>query len=458
MTRWGPALVIVALLVVALLGAASFVVKWRVSSNAFPREDEGAAGEPESRSEEPGPERRRPRQRSTEVDPYADFRRYVDDRRAAGKPTTLRELLGPDPPDAENAAVEIKAALEALIAELGEQDTWPKAGPWGDVPIEEQTTEQMEELREFVKRFGPFLDRVAAALDRSRCRLPLLDAPLGSGPGVKLMRHTAGVLSAVATADADAGRRIDAMRTLLRLGRKDEPVAALHTMVDIATAMGAVTALRAAFERNEVDAARTRAALDDLLSRTWVPNGTRFAEMSVIETASMLQRWIDGDLGADPPKWIGNTPPPPADELVAGLELLEDGARVPTSSFVDYRRATTDVWQRAKAAGGTSKNLCVMLDKLADTLGRCDAMSRLGRIALAAAEYRATHGDFPASLDELKPMFADGVPLDPFTDAPFVYERTATGVRIASRGRIADEPPPDDELLRERRLVWELKK
>jgi hypothetical protein len=55
-------------------------------------------------------------------------------------------------------------------------------------------------------------------------------------------------------------------------------------------------------------------------------------------------------------------------------------------------------------------------------------------------------------------MFADGVPLDPFTDAPFVYERTPAGLRIASFGRLADEDALDEETLRERCLVWDLKR
>ena len=95
---------------------------------------------------------------------------------------------------------------------------------------------------------------------------------------------------------------------------------------------------------------------------------------------------------------------------------------------------------------------------LAPRLARTDGATRLARIALAAAEHRATHGDFPASLDELKPMFPDGVPLDPYTDAPFVYEKTAAGVRIASAGRLPEDAPLDDATLRERCLVWELKR
>ena len=48
--------------------------------------------------------------------------------------------------------------------------------------------------------------------------------------------------------------------------------------------------------------------------------------------------------------------------------------------------------------------------------------------------------------------------LDPFTDAPFVYEKSATGVRITSAGRLADEEAIDEATLRERCLSWDLKR
>jgi hypothetical protein len=105
-----------------------------------------------------------------------------------------------------------------------------------------------------------------------------------------------------------------------------------------------------------------------------------------------------------------------------------------------------------------ARAIAIPFPKIAEMLARADAVTRLARIALAAAEHRATHGDFPASLTDLKWAFPDGVPLDPFTDAPFVYARTATGVRVSSAGRLAEEAPLDDATLRTRCLVWELKR
>ncbi|MFZ5828591.1 MAG: hypothetical protein ACOY3P_00815, partial [Planctomycetota bacterium] len=43
------------------------------------------------------------------------------------------------------------------------------------------------------------------------------------------------------------------------------------------------------------------------------------------------------------------------------------------------------------------------------------------------ALYRAENGGFPATLDPLVPNYAEPMPLDPFTDRPFVYKRAADG-------------------------------
>src|SRR5207247_290315 len=94
----------------------------------------------------------------------------------------------------------------------------------------------------------------------------------------------------------------------------------------------------------------------------------------------------------------------------------------------------------------------------AGALAASDARVRLARVALALGEFRATHGDFPSSLDDLRSAFPDGLPLDPFTDAPFVYERVPDGVRVASRGRLASEPAMIFDEAAADVLGWELKR
>jgi hypothetical protein len=89
---------------------------------------------------------------------------------------------------------------------------------------------------------------------------------------------------------------------------------------------------------------------------------------------------------------------------------------------------------------------------------RTEARVRLARIALAVASLRARTGALPKSLDDLAPDFPQGVPMDPFTDAPFVFTRTDVEIRIASAGRIAGDNPIDDKDLVRDSLLWEWKR
>lgn len=87
---------------------------------------------------------------------------------------------------------------------------------------------------------------------------------------------------------------------------------------------------------------------------------------------------------------------------------------------------------------------------------RTDARSAVTRTGLAAAEFRESSGRWPGSFDDLRSFFADGLPRDPFTGGDLLLERTADGVRVASRGAIPRRPAPPPEELRESLLVWEL--
>jgi hypothetical protein len=59
---------------------------------------------------------------------------------------------------------------------------------------------------------------------------------------------------------------------------------------------------------------------------------------------------------------------------------------------------------------------------------------RLTRVALALGAYKADRGAYPAAISELSPAYLPELPADPFTDAPFIYARTADGYRLHSVG------------------------
>lgn len=71
-----------------------------------------------------------------------------------------------------------------------------------------------------------------------------------------------------------------------------------------------------------------------------------------------------------------------------------------------------------------------MFPKAAQGQARVDAT----RLALALRLYRLDHGDYPATLDALAPNYLSKVPLDPFTNKPFVYKREGKGSVVYSLG------------------------
>jgi hypothetical protein len=388
------------------------------------------------------------------------IRAFADELRARGVPTTLDELNGPPPPAAENAAAELTAALDALHAEFGREgdrtSRWPNVGSWGDsvTPIRDETPERVAELRAHLRLLRPFRARVAAALDRPRLRFaPQADSVVPQTVGTTTLRSLQRILSTIAVGSDEPADRLSAIEIQLRLAARDEPVTSAQPLVDLALAGGAIQAIRDGLEHGELDAAVARPRLDPLLAPYWPDACVRFARLQ-LAGALRISAWLadGGDIG-DLPEGVR------LDDDRAKLEperlrVLADLTSIPTAPFTALLRA---VQERGESPDGELHGSAYSVFLAARTAGQREAASRLARIALAAVAYRNEHGDFPASLDDLRPAFADGVPLDPFTDASFLYARTDTGVRLASRGTLADATePPDEDTLRERCLLWNL--
>jgi hypothetical protein len=85
-----------------------------------------------------------------------------------------------------------------------------------------------------------------------------------------------------------------------------------------------------------------------------------------------------------------------------------------------------------------------ILDQLAAGCGWMDASTRsaaqfaLTKTAAALAAWHADRGPdsppYPERLDDLVPRYLAAVPVDPFTDKPFIYERRGDGYLVASVG------------------------
>src|SRR5882724_6299952 len=68
------------------------------------------------------------------------------------------------------------------------------------------------------------------------------------------------------------------------------------------------------------------------------------------------------------------------------------------------------------------------------------AETRLTQLALALALYKSEHNTYPPTLADLAPTYLKSVPLDNFTDRPFIYARTEKGYTLYSVGpNLTDE-------------------
>jgi hypothetical protein len=389
------------------------------------------------------------------------FREYVAAMRASNEPTTVEELCGRMPLDAENAAPEIAAALSWVDVTLGPEETWPPGMTWRD-PLGDARVP----LERFVGQLSPFAVRVSAALDRPRCRFSSPEVALADQiPALDRLARTERLLRATTRFAHDPDAQVDASRSLARLAVLLEPITQVERDRTFLLMRDSVEDLRAAIESGTWDASSVRSRVDQVLAVQWLPRVSALATQLRIEVLRWHQQELDADANLGPvdsieKRWRAirgretwrESQRPTADSVVREAEDLREVVRGPTSSYLLHLAAM------GRSVPSPESPDHYWVHRIGDPYAQVDAQTRLARIALAAAEHRATHGDFPASLDELRPMFPDGVPIDPYTDAPFVYGKIATGVRIASAGRLAEDAALDEVTLRERCLVWELRK
>jgi hypothetical protein len=389
----------------------------------------------------------------------AVFLDYVSAMCARGEPLTVDALAGPMPPHGENAAPELDAALSWVEGTLGGESKWPA---WVIGQLRKDAPKQSAAV-EFADRLAPFAERAERALTRPRCRFrpTVVRRDADRMAPVTSELQVAVLLGTRARFAGDFGERVAACRTLAQFACRLETIDPVEWDIALDAMHLVVWTLRSEVESG-TSVGAARAPMDAALAASWLPRGASRWRRRRVE---FIQGFAEDPHRVVPPLsdrlaslFAFRSPRPggdpwPAAEVVACCEFLRKAAGLPTTSFVEWSSAYRHVDVPGRHAAYVPREL-----ELMRTLSQTDAACRLARVALAVAERRAVDGDFPATLDALRPMFADGVPLDPFTDTPFVYERTPTGVRIASVGRLPEDAPLDEPTLRERCLVWDLKR
>ncbi len=403
----------------------------------------------------PGPERR-----------LADL---IADLRAQGEPVTIAEMDPPMPPDSENGAPEIDAAM-AWWEKNQPAPGWESrtAGPWNrdlEAPYwEHASPEQMEALRVLLTDLAPFFERVDRAVARPtlvwsvperREAADLLSFRLP----VEKLRRLIQLIGARSRAGATPDERLVGVISRVRLETRTRTSSALDELVMSTAAWITLVDLRDLLALEQVDPRSAREALDSDLRTTW---SSRLPRLVRAERASGLEQMpfvIDGSVwsapkiprGQRPPtefehlagrieRWVEGRPPKRPQTLIGMIEMLRD-----LDALLEPGVTTATVGSLMDDPRLHGNSFALIVPPIAKRLLQLDMQSRAARVALAAYEHRREHGVWPASHGDLAPLFRDGVPLDPYTDAPFVFERDgdALVVRAVPPQRLLDRCEED---------------
>jgi hypothetical protein len=407
--------------------------------------------------------------------PYLDM---VASLRAAGEPVDFEGLIAQDvPAEGDDGGTDLVEGWKWVDDHVDSRRWDQVVGSWNincakDWP-ETSTREQIAELAAFLGEIEPYLVHVRAAARKARIRFRQGVRDEFGFPktgAIRRLQQSCWALIAVAVASPDEAMRIEALGDAAAIAARTECVMWFDHVTASTYHVAVARETGRQVESGRLDPAAARARLDPLLRERWLdraPAALRSHRAFVIQCYRTV---LDGTCpyagptlwqrlqrlattGKFPGPYDGPFNPGHAKEIVAYCDALSEALHVPHGRYRDYRSSLeSSTWPESELEGPDT------FARAAEMLTRADAAAALARVALAAAEFRATRGDYPASLDDLKPMFADGVPLDPFTDAPFVFGHSEGEIRIRSAGGPPEKPEAFDAKLRDDGLFWTLKR
>lgn len=376
--------------------------------------------------------------------------------RARGEPVSLVEMEAPFPPDAENGAPDIDAAM-AWLEQNQPDGSWESevAGPWNVNLLspwqETATPEQMAALADLLVRIAPMHALIDRAAEKREIAwpLPARDTAAGvleNGIPVRLLQDLGQHLSARALGAAGSDERLRAIRSGLAISARLRVRTMIEHLVAAVMYASACGNLRDGLTRGTLDPAEARRVLDDVLVDTWE---ARFPDLVRGERAHLLDAfpfWLDGTLEAELAKSFGKPPGAwervqhAAKQLLRGRNPFEDGLDDLTIDDVRalgrYLGPDADAKSTLEARDSTTRSrLTVLLPRVRERLIQTDVSVRIARLALAAYAHRRLHGAWPSSADDLAPLLGGDVPHHPFTGEPFVLERDGESDVLVVRAR-----------------------
>jgi hypothetical protein len=370
--------------------------------------------------------------------------------RAAGEPVDYDGLVTTSVAPKDNGAAGLRDASKWLNENLGAENQWTVVGAWNasckDPWQETSTPAEIAELTAFLEKADQYFANVAAAVAKPALRFDAGRRDAFGFPednGIAVIQQTMRMLGARARAAPDGARRLDAIACEAAIAGRLDAVTIIDRMVAMAAAGAAISDVRREVAAGRIDPAAARARLDPLLRRPWLPTirtGLRCERVVLIRAYAIT---LDGTFPGPRRPWYRNIVPKAwggsagdewyhagmAAEIVEECGRLDRAFKVPLAPLAVYHPA---VIAELKGASNLAATHVMTYDRLIPAAARMESAQNLARVALAVAELHATTGAWPASLDDVAPMFPDGVPRDPLTGEAFVYVRTKSGATIAA--------------------------
>jgi len=379
--------------------------------------------------------------------------------RAKGEPTKPTDLIRPEIPDSENAAIiydqafgllnrrmSTRASTEVIFNFLGNQSIREDPEAWS-------------KLKRLVEQHQRALALAHEAARRSKCRFPSSQTA-GAGTG---FAHGSR-LGSIA--------RLLAAEAILRASKNDIPgaLSSIHACIRAGEAVADEPSLASQLRRFSISGTYSRGllAVMKIAHISEAQARTLDSELARVDLNSGLVSALQGDraMAIGVFEELRSKGTRKIDEIYAGFsrDRAQPRRPIPGSSLVRlllrpdeacYIRTSTKMIEtaglpyremRAKAPAGNdpgqslpkyavmSRMLLHNFDQSARARDEAIASIVCARVALGLQAYRARHGTYPQNLKLLESDLRWTVPNDPFSGRELVYKRAGAGFLLYSIG------------------------
>lgn len=364
--------------------------------------------------------------------------------KSKGEPLTLRELVGPKIPDAENGAVIYEQAFQMM--KLPQMQNHVEA----ITAFDPATTDAQEwvKISPSLAKVQPIFVIAANAQERSKCQFGV-DWDAGAAavfPHYADLRNLVRLLAVDVVAKARAGKSEEAINSLklaYRLNRsiENDPIL-IGLLVQIVMIRIANNATRSCTEQANFSENSAKMLYDEL-GKIDLPRGL----VRAMQGERALGIWCFNNIGPqggmmgsgfDPTKYVSSYPLRPLFNLdrATYLRLMRLQVEQSRLSCLEMkRRGITPVLDpNVPKYAVVSRILFPVFTRARFTTDSAIAEIAIARVWLAICAYKDRFGSYPDSMKELRSKLGWKLPVDPYSGKDLVYARTQDGFTIYSLG------------------------